>query len=135
MKRIRDDLHGLRRRRGEGGEGMKYIHDGNISADRIVELIAAHSDALKTLREQLPEVCEREGHRWSRPEQDFVSEQYPEYGAGFCGAGLTGRYVTEQRCGYIRRCGRCGKVEQRDAIPGNPFDESNVAAVGARDGK
>lgn len=46
---------------------LSYSHNDSATAEDIVEYIAAHEEALKALRRQLPIACERQGHVWDNP--------------------------------------------------------------------
>jgi hypothetical protein len=106
---------------------MKFIHDVNSPVTNLVELKAAHEEALAELEKIIPVACEREGHQWDneRGKLDQVCTDTETK--------VTGPWWDEDYelvgCNpvdvYRRTCTRCGKKEVKRAVTkiSSPFTE------------
>ncbi len=46
---------------------IEYLHSEETPAENIPDLIIAHENAIRRLKDLLPIACERDGHQWSVP--------------------------------------------------------------------
>ena len=111
---------------------LKYVVHEHTPAGNIPELIAAHEDAIRRLKDLLPIACERDGHQWSEPVRGRICTNEGLYEKNDDHDGkwgtASGWWVRkpEYRDVFSRTCSICGKKESKDTrfTVVNPFLET-----------